>query len=263
MIKQLNIIKTTLILSLMLLLSSEAKAGGLYIPSSLQESINDIDNTIDKGLSEFTQMTQESMEKGNTVIFNQYTGNQYKLKQYQINAFNTFYTEGLANSTPEAVTAVALDSLIEDKQYDYEVAKESLIEAASDIAQVTEVAEIIATGNQEQVINAQEYAVTNDLVEIKQDDVDQYNTSIDSMLEASMTKNMIEAYSQDIQIVDTIAQFVIDTQTTQAFFDTVTITIDELNPTALNVAWDEYSMIVESDMHNYYAQISDLEMVLR
>ena len=83
------------------------------------------------------------------------------------------------------------------------------------------------------------------------------------MLEASMTKNMIEAYSQDIQIVDTIAQFVIDTQTTQAFFDTVTITIDELNPTALNVAWDEYSMIVESDMHNYYAQISDLEMVLR
>jgi len=128
---------------------------------------------------------------------------------------------------------------------------------------VTEVAAIIATGNQEQVINAQEYAVTNDLVEIKQDDVDQYNTSIDSMLEASMTKNMIEAYSQDIQIVDTIAQLVIDTQTTQAFFDTVTITIDELNPTALNVAWDEYSMLVESDMHNYYAQISDLEMVLR
>jgi hypothetical protein len=229
----------------------------------LQESINDIDNTIDKGLSEFTQMTQESMEKGNTVIFNQYTGNQYKLKQYQINAFNTFYTEGLANSTPEAVTAVALDSLIEDKQYDYEVAKESLIEAASDIAQVTEVAEIIATGNQSTVIAAQDYAVENELTEIKQEDVQQYNTSIDAMLEASITKNMIEAYSQDIQVVDTIADLVINTESTQAFFDTVTISISEMSPAMLTVEWEGYAQDVYSDMYYAYAPIPDMEALLR
>jgi hypothetical protein len=230
---------------------------------SLQESINDINNTIDKGLTDFTERTQESMEAGNTVIFNQYMGEAYKISQYQVNTFNMFYSEGLSNSSREAVTASALDEIILDKQYDYEVAKESLIEAAGDIAEVTEVAQIIATGNQEQVINAQEYAVTNDLVEIKQEDVQQYNTSIDSMLEASMTKNMIEAYSQDVQLMDTMAAFVIDTETTQAFFDTVTITIDELNPTALNVAWDEYSMVIEGDMYAYYVPIDNLEMILR
>jgi hypothetical protein len=230
---------------------------------SLQESINDINSTIDKGLTDFTEKTQESMEAGNTVIFNQYMGESYKINQYQVNTFNMFYSEGLSSSTREAVTNAALDELIIDKQHDYEVAKESLIEAAGDIAEVTEVAQIIATGNQEQVINAQEYAVTNDLVEIKQEDVEQYNTSIDSMLEASMTKNMIEAYSQDVQLMDTMAQFVIDTETTQAFFDTVTITIDELNPTALNVAWDEYSMVIEGDMYAYYEPIDNLEMMLR
>jgi hypothetical protein len=233
------------------------------MPMSLQESINDINNTIDKGLTDFTERTQESMEAGNTVIFNQYMGEAYKISQYQVNTFNMFYSEGLSNSSREAVTASALDEIILDKQYDYEVAKESLIEAAGDIAEVTEVAQIIATGNQEQVINAQEYAVTNDLVEIKQEDVQQYNTSIDSMLEASMTKNMIEAYSQDVQLMDTMAAFVIDTETTQAFFDTVTITIDELNPTALNVAWDEYSMVIEGDMYAYYVPIDNLEMILR
>lgn len=203
------------------------------------------------------------MEAGNTVIFNQYMGESYKINQYQVNTFNMFYSEGLSNSTREAVTNAALDEIIIDKQHDYEVAKESLIEAASEIAEVTEVAQIIATGTEEQVINAQEYAVTNDLVEIKQEDVEQYNTSIDSMLEASMTKNMIEAYSQDVQLMDTMAQFVIDTETTQAFFDTVTITIDELNPTALNVAWDEYSMVIEGDMYAYYEPIDNLEMMLR
>ena len=235
----------------------------MYIPSSLQESINDINSTIDKGLTDFTEQTQESMERGNTIIFNHYMGEAYKLSQHQVNTFNMFYSEGLTSSSREAVTTAAIDEIILDKQYDYEVAKESLIEAASDIAEVTEVAQIIATGNQEQVVNAQEYAVENDLVEIKQEDVQQYNTSIDSMLEASMTKNMIEAYSQDLQLVDTIAQAMIDTETTQAFFDTVTITIDELNHTALNVAWDDYSMTIEGDMYAYYAPINDLEMMLR
>lgn len=203
------------------------------------------------------------MEAGNTIIYNKNTGEKYKLTQQQVDQFNTAYAEGLQRSTPEALVSVVLDDLIEDKQYDYEEAKESLIEAASDIAEVTEVAEIIATGNQSTVIAAQDYAVENELTEIKQEDVQQYNTSIDAMLEASITKNMIEAYSQDIQVVDTIADLVINTESTQAFFDTVTISISEMSPAMLTVEWEGYAQDVYSDMYYAYAPVPDLEAILR
>jgi hypothetical protein len=231
--------------------------------ASLVESIDDINNTINGGLEEFSEITSGSMVDGAANILPRYLAEDYKLKQTQVDTFNDRYTQGLLNSTQEALVSVVLDDLIDDKQFEYEEAKVDLKEAAKDIAEVTQVAQIIATGNQETVIEAQEYAVTNDLVEIKQEDVDQYNTSIDSMLEASVTKNMIEVYSQDIHIVDTIAHFVIDTQTTQAFFDTVTITIDEISSTALTVEWEGYSMQVESEMYSYFEPIYDLEVMLR
>lgn len=226
-------------------------------------SISDINNTINSGLYDFGDFTAWSMEAGNTIIYNKNTGEQYKLTQQQVDQFNNAYAEGLQRSTPEALVSVVLDDLIEDKQYDYEEAKESLIEAASDIAEVTEVAEIIATGNQSTVIAAQDYAVENELTEIKQEDVQQYNTSIDAMLEASITKNMIEAYSQDIQVVDTIADLVINTESTQAFFDTVTISISEMSPAMLTVEWEGYAQDVYSDMYYAYAPIPDLEAMLR
>jgi len=229
----------------------------------LVNSISDINNTINSGLYDFGDFTAWSMEAGNTIIYNKNTGEQYKLTQQQVDQFNNAYAEGLQRSTPEALVSVVLDDLIEDKQYDYEEAKESLIEAASDIAEVTEVAEIIATGNQSTVIAAQDYAVENELTEIKQEDVQQYNTSIDAMLEASITKNMIEAYSQDIQVVDTIADLVINTESTQAFFDTVTISISEMSPAMLTVEWEGYAQDVYSDMYYAYAPIPDLEAMLR
>lgn len=203
------------------------------------------------------------MEAGNTIIYNKNTGEKYKLTQQQVDQFNSAYAEGLRKSTPEALVSVVLDDLIEDQQFEYEEAKESLIEAASDIAEVTAVAEIISTGNQETVIAAQDYAVENDLTEIKQEDVQQYNTSIDAMLEASITKNMIEAYSQDIQVIDTIADLVINTESTQAFFDTVTISISEMSPAMLTVEWEGYAQDVYSDMYYAYAPIPDLEAMLR
>ena len=229
----------------------------------MEQSISNINNTINSGLYDFGDFTAWSMEAGNTIIYNKNTGEQYKLTQQQVDQFNTAYAEGLRKSTPEALVSVVLDDLIEDKQYDYEEAKESLIEAASDIAEVTEVAEIIATGNQSTVIAAQDYAVENELTEIKQEDVQQYNTSIDAMLEASITKNMIEAYSQDIQVVDTIADLVINTESTQAFFDTVTISISEMSPAMLTVEWEGYAQDVYSDMYYAYAPIPDLEAILR
>ena len=229
----------------------------------MEQSISNINNTINSGLYDFGDFTAWSMEAGNTIIYNKNTGEQYKLTQQQVDQFNSAYAEGLRKSTPEALASVVLDDLIEDKQYDYEEAKESLIEAASDIAEVTEVAEIIATGNQSTVIAAQDYAVENELTEIKQEDVQQYNTSIDAMLEASITKNMIEAYSQDIQVVDTIADLVINTESTQAFFDTVTISISEMSPAMLTVEWEGYAQDVYSDMYYAYAPVPDLEAILR
>jgi len=229
----------------------------------LVNSISDINNTINSGLYDFGDFTAWSMEAGNTIIYNKNTGEKYKLTQQQVDQFNNAYAEGLQKSTPEALVSVVLDDLIEDQQYEYEEAKESLIEAASDIAEVTEVAEIIATGNQSTVIAAQDYAVENELTEIKQEDVQQYNTSIDAMLEASITKNMIEAYSQDIQVVDTIADLVINTESTQAFFDTVTISISEMSPAMLTVEWEGYAQDVYSDMYYAYAPIPDLEAILR
>jgi len=261
--QQLNIIRNTLALSLIFLLSSEARSQSQYDTASLVNSISDINNTINSGLYDFGDFTAWSMEAGNTIIYNKNTGEQFKLTQQQVDQFNTAYAEGLQKSTPEALVSVVLDDLIEDKQHDYQEAKESLIEAASDIAEVTEVAEIIATGNQSTVIAAQDYAVENELTEIKQEDVQQYNTSIDAMLEASITKNMIEAYSQDIQVIDTIADLVINTESTQAFFDTVTISISEMSPAMLTVEWEGYAQDVYSDMYYAYAPVPDLEAILR
>lgn len=229
----------------------------------MEKSTASINNTINSGLYDFGDFTAWSMEAGNTIIYNKNTGEQYKLTQQQVDQFNTAYAEGLRKSTPEALVSVVLDDLIEDQQFEYEEAKESLIEAASDIAEVTAVAEIISTGNQSTVIAAQDYAVENELTEIKQEDVQQYNTSIDAMLEASITKNMIEAYSQDIQVVDTIADLVINTESTQAFFDTVTISISEMSPAMLTVEWEGYAQDVYSDMYYAYAPIPDLEAMLR
>ena len=229
----------------------------------MERSTASINDTINSGLYDFGDFTAWSMEAGNTIIYNKNTGEQYKLTQQQVDQFNSAYAEGLRKSTPEALVSVVLDELIEDQQYEYEEAKESLIEAASDIAEVTAVAEIISTGNQETVIAAQSYAVDNELTEIKQEDVQQYNTSIDAMLEASITKNMIEAYSQDIQVVDTIADLVINTESTQAFFDTVTISISEMSPAMLTVEWEGYAQDVYSDMYYAYAPIPDLEAMLR
>lgn len=263
MIKQLNIIRSTLALCLIFLLSSEAKSQSPYDTESLVQSIDDINNTVASGLFDFGDFTAWSMEAGTTVIYNKYTGDKYKLTQSQVDQFNNLYTQGLQNSTPEALVSVVLDDLIEDKQHDYQEAKESLIEAASDIMEVTEIAEVIATGNESTVIAAQDYAVENELTEIKQEDVQQYNTSIDSMLEASITKNMIEAYAQDIQVVDTIADLVINTQSTQAFFDTVTISISNISPAMLTVEWEGYAQDVYSDMYYAYAPIPDMEAMLR
>jgi hypothetical protein len=56
---------------------------------------------------------------------------------------------------------------------------------------------------------------------------------------------------------------VINTESTQAFFDTVTISISEMSPAMLTVEWEGYAQDVYSDMYYAYAPIPDLEAMLR
>jgi hypothetical protein len=143
--------------------------------------------------------------------------------------------------------------MIDVEQGTYEEEKSSLIEAASEIQAVIEVAEILVVGDQQAKINAEAYAVENDLTEIKETTRKEFNSSIDGMLEASMTKNMIEAYAQDSFVVDTIAASFMATESITDFFTNAQISIDELSPTYLVVEWDAAIVGIESVMFNMYS----------
>ena len=205
------------------------------------------------------------MQDGNTIIYNNDDGTQYELTPEQMDTFNAAYADGLANSTPEALTAVLLNDMIDVEQGTYEEEKESLIEAASEIAAVTEIAEMIVDGDQQTKINAEAYATENDLRAIKESSRQQFNTSIDGMLEASLTKNMIESYAQDSYVIDTIAASFMNSNTVMDFFTNTAVSIDELMPRQLNLDWNNHNVGVESAMYFMYANDpqQDMEMILR
>lgn len=216
-------------------------------------------------MQEYIQWTTQSMQDGNTIIYNNDDGTQYELTPEQMDTFNAAYADGLANSTPEALTAVLLNDMIDVEQGTYEEEKESLIEAASEIAAVTEIAEMIVDGDQQTKINAEAYATENDLRAIKESSRQQFNTSIDGMLEASLTKNMIESYAQDSYVIDTIAASFMATNTIMDFFTNTAVSIDELMPRQLNLDWNNHNVGVESAMYFMYANDpqQDMEMILR
>ena len=254
--KHLNIIRNTLSLSLLLLLllprTAHAQAND-YDMTQLSESTSVIRNVITTNVQEYIQWTSQSMQDGTTIIYNNEDGTEYELTAEQTQAFNQAYADGLANSTPEALTAVLLNDMIDLEQTTYEDEKSSLIEAASEIQAVIEVAEILVVGDQQAKINAEAYAVENDLTEIKETTRKDFNASIDGMLEASMTKNMIEAYAQDSFVIDTIANSFMATESITDFFTNAQISIDELSPTYLVVEWDAAIVGIESVMFNMYS----------
>ena len=208
---------------------------------------------ITTNVQEYIQWTSQSMQDGTTIIYNNEDGTEYELTAEQTQAFNQAYADGLANSTPEALTAVLLNDMIDLEQTTYEDEKSSLIEAASEIQAVIEVAEILVVGDQQAKINAEAYAVENDLTEIKETTRKDFNASIDGMLEASMTKNMIEAYAQDSFVIDTIANSFMATESITDFFTNAQISIDELSPTYLVVEWNAAIVGIESVMFNMYS----------
>ena len=233
--------------------------------TDLQDATSMMNNVINNRMQEYIQWTTQSMEDGNTIIYNNDDGTSYELTAEQMDTFNQAYADGLVNSTPEALSLVLLNDMIDLEQETYDEEKETLIEAASEIAAVTELADKIATGDQETKINAEAYATENDLRAIKESSRQKFNTSIDGMLEASMTKNMIEAYAQDSYVIDTIAHAFMSTNTIMDFFTNTAVSIDELIPTQLNLDWNNAAVGVESAMYYMYANEPEqnLEMILR
>lgn len=231
----------------------------------LSESTSTITTVINNDMQEYIQWTTQSMLDGNTIIYNNDDGTSYELTAEQMDTFNAAYADGLANSTPEALTAVLLNDMIDVEQGTYEEEKESLIEAASEIAAVTEIAEMIVDGDQQTKINAEQYATDNDLRAIKESSRQKFNASIDGMLEASLTKNMIESYAQDSYVIDTIAASFMATNTVMDFFTNTSVSIDELMPRQLNLDWNNHNVGVESAMYFMYANDPqhDMEMILR
>ena len=124
---------------------------------------------------------------------------------------------------------------------------------------------MIVNGDQATKINAEAYATENDLRAIKESSRQKFNTSIDGMLEASMTKNMIEAYAQDSFVIDTIAHAFMSTNTIMDFFTNTSVSIDALIPSQLNLEWNQASVGVNSVMYGLYANDPEqsLETILR
>ena len=124
---------------------------------------------------------------------------------------------------------------------------------------------MIVDGDQQTKINAEAYATENDLRAIKESSRQQFNTSIDGMLEASLTKNMIESYAQDSFVIDTIATSFMATNTVMDFFTNTAVSIDHLTPTQLNLDWNQHNVGVESAMYFMYANDPEqgLETILQ
>ena len=220
--------------------------------STLSSETDTINTIIGANVAEYTQWTQESMADGSTIIYNLADDTEYHLTAEQMDTFNQAYADGLVNSTPEALTAVLLNDMIDVEQATYDEEKEALTDAAKEIATVTEIAEMLVDGDQQTKINAEAYATENDLRAIKESSRQKFNTSITGMLEASITKNMIEAYAQDSVVIDVIADAFMSTNTVMDFFMNTAVSIDQLSPTQLNLDWDDHSVGVNSFMYEVY-----------
>ena len=183
------------------------------------------------------------MEGGEAVILNPDTGAEYYLDAEQVAAFNERYDVVLQESTQEYLTNSLIDTEIQALQNEFIHQKESLIDQAKHIGEVTAIAAEIENAGEERKIQLNAYATENALTEISDDAVQTFNTTIDDMVSASRTANMLEQYRGAIIESTTFATQT--TQTTQAFFDTVSMNADGLAD-HLNVEWSGYTLQVEN-----------------
>ena len=183
------------------------------------------------------------MEGGEAVILNPDTGTEYYLDAEQVAAFNERYDVVLQESTQEYLTNSLINTEIQALQNEFINQKESLIDQAKHIGEVTAIAAEIENAGEERKIQLNAYATENSLTEISDDAVQTFNTTIDDMVSASRTANMLEQYRGAIIESTTFATQT--TQTTQAFYDTVSMNADGLAD-HLNVEWSGYTLQVEN-----------------
>lgn len=184
------------------------------------------------------------MQTGNTTIVDPNTGFEYQLSQLQIDEFNNAYDQALLESTQEYLTNLVLQDNILQQQVEFEIQKEDAVEAAQEIATITAISEEIEGANESRKIQLEDYATQNDLREIKAKDVQQFNTSIEGMVQASRTKNMLEQYNGElIEGTTFITQI---TNTVQEFYDNASFNANTFN-SAMTVDWGLTAIEVNSE----------------
>ena len=234
-----------------LIVSLSAQASTLNRHSQL---INEI---LQNATEDYLSRVSMTMENGATVILNENTGQQYYLNPEQVEQFNAAYAEALAVGVVQEDVAIVMQDAVIEQQEIYSEAKDDLIESAGNIAAVTALADELAEGGRASEID--QYASDNDLTEIKDEDVQTFNTSIDAILVASRTKNMIEAYGQDVQLAEKVSYEIAYSGQAEQFISSARVSIDELNPAGLNIAWGDQSLTVESEMYHLYSDTGQWE----
>jgi len=186
-----------------------------------------------------------NMVDGTTTIVDPNTGQQYHVTQGQLDAFNDAYSLALSESTQEHLTSLLIQDQIIGQQIEFEEQKNAMIGEAEKMAAVTAIAAEIEVADESTKIGMEKYATDNDLREIKQETRDTYAASIEGMVVASRTKNMLEQYEGAIIEATTFSTQA--SGTVQAFYDTAAVSIDDLYVNQLNLAWSGITVGVENE----------------
>jgi len=120
-----------------------------------------------------------------------------------------------------------------------------MIEEAEQMAAVTAIAAEIEVADESTKIGMEKYATDNDLRSIKQETRDNYAASIEGMVVASRTKNMLEQYEGTI--IESTTFVTQMTGTVQAFYDQAGVSIDGMFLNQLNLAWSGVLVGVEDE----------------
>jgi osmotically-inducible protein OsmY len=211
--------------------------------TDLQNHTAVINSLIGEEANNFISQMAANMVNGTTTIVDPNTGQQYHVTQGQLDAFNAAYSLALSESTQEHLTSLLIQDQIIGQQVEFEDQKNAMIEEAQQMAAVTAIAAEIEVANESTKIGMEKYATDNDLREIKQDTRDKYAASIEGMVVASRTKNMLEQYSG--AIIESTTFVTQATGTVQAFYDSADVSIDDIYTNQLNLAWSGILVGVE------------------
>lgn len=195
------------------------------------------------------------MVTGSTLIVDPDTGHEYHVTQQQLDAFNAAYATALEESTQEHLTSLLIQDQVIEQQVQFDQHKDEMVEQATEMAAVTAIAAEIETANESTKIGMEKYATDNDLREIKQETRDAYAASIEGMVVASRTKNMLEQYEG--VIIESTTFVTQSTETVQAFYDQASVHIDAMFLDQLNIAWSGMTLGVENEFWGTIHQMED------